>query len=59
MSLHLQNADLVLIAAIALGCALVLAARVPTRSWPGLVIEALIANLIAIGAVVAVEVLLA
>ncbi|MGR3911207.1 hypothetical protein Q3A80_29600 [Burkholderia sp. SR8] len=59
MNVHLDNADLVLILALALGGALLLAARFRPKTWRGLLIEALLANLAAIAAVVTVEVLLA
>jgi hypothetical protein len=59
MNVHLNNADLVLILALALGGALLLAARFRPKTWRGLLIEALLANLAAIAAVVTVEVLLA
>lgn len=59
MNVHLNNADLVLILALALGGALLLAARFRPKTWGGLLFEALLANLAAIAAVVTVEVLLA
>ncbi|MGU7775275.1 hypothetical protein ACV229_34525 [Burkholderia sp. MR1-5-21] len=59
MNIHLRNADLVLILALALGGALLLAARFRPKTWRGLVFEALLANAAAIAAVVAVEALLA
>ncbi|HDR9177615.1 TPA: hypothetical protein QDB23_004892 [Burkholderia vietnamiensis] len=59
MNVHLNNADLVLILALALGGALLLAARFRPQSWRGLLVEALLANLAAIAAVVTVEALLA
>ncbi|AFQ48941.1 hypothetical protein [Burkholderia cepacia] len=59
MNLRLDNADLILILALALGGALLLAARFRPKTWRGLVFEALLANLAAIAAVVTVEALLA
>ncbi|MGS0894980.1 hypothetical protein ACVBGC_20975 [Burkholderia stagnalis] len=59
MNLHLGNADLVLILALALGGALLLALIFRPKTWRGIVFEALLANLAAIVAVVAVETLLA
>ncbi|KVE38022.1 hypothetical protein [Burkholderia sp. TSV86] len=57
--IHLQNSDLVLIVALALGCALLLAARFRPRTWLGVAGEALVANLMAIAAIVVLELLLA
>ncbi|MGU7782537.1 hypothetical protein [Burkholderia sp. PU8-34] len=59
MNIRLGNADLILILALALGGALLLAARFRPKTWRGLVFEALLANAAAIAAVVAVEALLA
>ncbi|CAM2158436.1 hypothetical protein [Paraburkholderia tropica] len=59
MNLHLSNADLVLMIALALGISLVLAFRLSTRTWRAVVLEAIVANVAAIAAVVAVEMLLA
>ncbi|KAB0640268.1 hypothetical protein [Burkholderia latens] len=59
MNVHLNNADLVLILALALGGALLLAARFRPKTWRGLLFEALLANLAAIAAVITVEALLA
>ncbi|AOJ86126.1 MULTISPECIES: hypothetical protein [Burkholderia] len=59
MNIHLNNADLVLILALALGGALLLAARFRPKTWRGLLFEALLANLAAVAAVVTVEALLA
>jgi hypothetical protein len=59
MNIHLSNADIVLIIAIALGTSLVLAFRLHTASWRVVVIEAIAANAAAIAAVVALEMLLA
>ncbi|AOK30902.1 MULTISPECIES: hypothetical protein [Burkholderia] len=57
--IHLQNSDLVLIVALALGRALLLAARFKPRAWLGVAGQALAANLTAIAAVIALELLLA
>ncbi|QTO44147.1 hypothetical protein [Burkholderia latens] len=59
MNVHLNNADLVMILALALGGALLLTARLRPKTWRGLLFDALLANLAAIAAVVAVEALLA
>ncbi|CAD6524581.1 hypothetical protein LMG27952_01735 [Paraburkholderia hiiakae] len=59
MNLHLSNADIVLIIALALGISLLLAFRLRTASWRAVVLEALAANVAAIAAVVAIEMLLA
>ena len=59
MNIRLDNADLVLILVLALGGALLLAARFRPKTWRGLLFEALLANLAAIAAVVTVEALLA
>ncbi|AOK03812.1 hypothetical protein LGM90_01080 [Burkholderia sp. AU28942] len=59
MNVHLNNADLVMILVLALGGALLLAARLRPKTWRGLLFDALLANLAAIAAVVAVEALLA
>lgn len=59
MNVHLSNADIVLIVALALGISLVLAFRLRTASWRAVVIEAIAANATAIAAVVALEMLLA
>nr|WP_249173777.1 hypothetical protein [Burkholderia sp. AU19243] len=48
-----------MILALALGGALLLAARLRPKTWRGLLFDALLANLAAIAAVVAVEALLA
>jgi hypothetical protein len=57
MRIHLQSAHVVAIIAIALFTALMLAVRFRTTSWRGIVLEALIANIGAIAAVVAFEVM--
>jgi hypothetical protein len=59
MNLQLSNADLVLIIALALGIALVLALRLRTATWRAVVAEAIAANVAAIAAVLAIEMLLA
>ncbi|WP_321858732.1 hypothetical protein [Burkholderia cenocepacia] len=59
MNIRLGNADLVLILALALIGALLLALRFRPTTWRGVVFEALLANLAAVAAVVAVEALLA
>ncbi|MBN3788197.1 hypothetical protein [Burkholderia sp. Ac-20353] len=59
MNIRLDNADLVLTVALALGGALLLAIRFRPKTWRGLVFEALLANAAAIAAVLAVEALLA
>ncbi|HEV3432226.1 MAG TPA: hypothetical protein VG320_30470 [Paraburkholderia sp.] len=59
MNLHLSNADVVLMVALALGISLLLAFRLRTATWRAVVIEALVANAAAVAAVVAVEMLLA
>ncbi len=59
MNIHLSNADIVLIIALALGTSLVLAFRLQTTSWRAVVIEAIAANAAAIAAVIAIEMLLA
>ncbi|EMN1930770.1 hypothetical protein RVV18_005248 [Burkholderia ambifaria] len=59
MNIRLDNADLITILALALGGALLLAARFRPKTWRGLLFDALLANLAAIAAVVAFEALLA
>jgi hypothetical protein len=59
MNLHLSNADVVLMIALALGISLLLAFRLRTASWRAVVIEAVAANAAAIAAVVALEMLFA
>ena len=59
MNIRFDNADLVLILALALGGALLLALRFRPKTWRGLLFEALLANVAAIAAVITVEVLLA
>ncbi|SAL36991.1 hypothetical protein AWB64_03788 [Caballeronia sordidicola] len=55
MRIHLHSAHVVAMIAIALFSALMLAVRFRTTSWRGIVLEALIANLGAIAAVVTFE----
>jgi hypothetical protein len=55
MSIHLQSADVVAVIAIALLMALMLATRYGVNSWRGVFIQALIANISAIAAVLAFE----
>jgi hypothetical protein len=57
MRIQLQSAHVVAIIAIALFTALTLAMRFRTTSWRGIVLEALIANIGAIAAVVAFEIM--
>ena len=59
MSIHLHNADVVMIVALALIGSLLLAIRFKPASWKGIVVEALAANMAAIAAVVAFEMMLA
>jgi hypothetical protein len=59
MNIHLHNADIVMIIALALLGALLLALRFRPASWKGIVLEALAANAAAIAAVVAFEMLVA
>lgn len=59
MNVHLSNADVVLIIALALAISLVLAFRLRTASWRAVLVEAIVANIAAIAAVVTIEMLLA
>jgi hypothetical protein len=59
MRLHLQGSHLVAMIAIALLSALLLAVKFRPATWRGVVVEAVVANLGAILAVVAFEVLTA
>ncbi|AJY14290.1 hypothetical protein K6W16_04875 [Burkholderia dolosa] len=59
MNVRLGNADLILILALALGAALLLALRFRPKTWRGLLLEALLANVAAIAAVLTFEALLA
>lgn len=58
VNFHLQNADLVMIVALALLCSLLLAIRFRPATWKGILIEAVAANLAAVVAVVAFEMML-
>lgn len=58
MHIQLQNSDIVLIVALSLGCALLLALRFRPKTWVGIALEAVLANLTAIAAVLALEALL-
>jgi hypothetical protein len=55
MSIHLQSADVVAVIVIALLTALILATRYGVNSWRGVFIQALIANIGAVAAVLAFE----
>ncbi|MGV2288878.1 hypothetical protein AAHK20_09180 [Trinickia sp. YCB016] len=57
MNIHLHNADIVAIIALALLGALLLAIRFRPQTWRGIVVEAVLANAAAIAAVVAFEAL--
>ncbi len=57
MNLHLHNADIVAIVALALLGALFLAICFRPMTWRAIVIEALLANAAAIASVVAFEIL--
>lgn len=59
MRVYLQGSHLVAMIAIALSVALLLAIRFRPATWRGVVCEAIVANLSAIVAVVAFEVLTA
>ena len=59
MSFHLHNADIVMIIALALLCSLLLALRFRPVTWKGIVVEAVAANVAAVAAVVAFEMLMA
>ncbi|CAB3711309.1 hypothetical protein [Trinickia soli] len=59
MNIHIGNADIVAILALALLVALLLAVRFRPKTWLGIVVEALLANAAAFAAVLAVEALLA
>ena len=59
MNIRIENADIVAILALALVIALLLALRFRPQSWRAVVLEALLANAAAFGAVIAVEALLA
>ncbi|WP_250491969.1 hypothetical protein [Caballeronia sp. GAWG1-1] len=57
MPFHLQSSHLVVVIALALVTALLLAIKFRPLTWRGVVCEALIANIGAIGAVIAFEML--
>lgn len=59
MNIHINNADIVMIIALALIGSLLLAVRFKPATWKGIVVEALAANIAAIAAVVAIEMMLA
>lgn len=59
MNVHLHNADIVMMIALALLGSLLLAVRFRPATWKGIVVEAIAANMAAIAAVVAFEMLLA
>lgn len=59
MNIHIGNANIVAILALALLVALLLAVRFRPKTWLGIVVEALLANAAAFAAVLAVEALLA
>ncbi|OLL33120.1 hypothetical protein BTH42_04050 [Burkholderia sp. SRS-W-2-2016] len=59
MNVHLHNADIVVMIALALLGALLLALRFRPATWKGIVVDALVANVAAIVAVVAFEMLVA
>jgi hypothetical protein len=59
MNIHLHNADIVTIIALALLGALLLALRFRPAGWKGILLEALAANAAAIAAVIAFEMLVA
>lgn len=59
MNIHIANADIVAILALALLIALLLALRFRPKTWAAILLEAVLANAAAFGAVLAVEALLA
>ncbi|NML30982.1 hypothetical protein [Paraburkholderia antibiotica] len=59
MNVHLHNADIVVMIALALLGALLLALRFRPSTWRGIVVEAIAANAAAIAAVIAFEMLVA
>lgn len=59
MNIQIHNADMVAILALALFIALLLAIRFRPKTWLAIVLEAILANVAAFAAVLAVEVLLA
>ncbi len=58
MNIHIDNGDIVAILALALLVALLLAIRFRPKTWLAIILEALLANAAAFGAVLAVEALL-
>lgn len=59
MNIRIENADIVAILALALLIALLLAVRFRPKTWVAILLEAVLANAAAFGAVLAVEALLA
>ncbi|MGN6318172.1 hypothetical protein [Trinickia sp.] len=59
MNIRIENADIVAILALALLIGLLLAVRFRPKTWAAIVLEAVLANAAAFGAVLAVEALLA
>lgn len=59
MNIQIHNADMVAILALALFIALLLAVRFRPKTWLAIVLEAILANVAAFAAVLAVEALLA
>lgn len=59
MPIHFQSSHLVAVIAMALLTALLLAVRFRPKSWRGVLVEALVANVGAFAAVIAFEILTA
>jgi hypothetical protein len=59
MNIRIDNGDIVTILALALLLALLLAIRFRPKTWLAILLEAVLANAAAFGAVLAVEALLA
>ncbi|HTH76755.1 MAG TPA: hypothetical protein VL635_20395 [Trinickia sp.] len=59
MNIRIENADIVAILALALLIALLLAVRFRPKTWTAILLDAVLANAAAFGAVIAVEALLA
>jgi hypothetical protein len=59
MPIHFQSSHLVAVIAMALLTALLLAVRFRPKSWRGVLVEALVANVGAVAAVIAFEILTA
>jgi hypothetical protein len=59
MNIQIHNVDMVAILALALFIALLLAVRFRPKTWLAIVLEAILANVAAFAAVLAVEALLA